>query len=742
VEVTMADARMDPQATKGDGIVWMTPQQYLDLTPDLKKPEQGGQAESLRESIARGEPISTPPSLTVKGGKVTEQDGRHRAYQLQQSGVGLIPVRVEGEIPKDGKLTSMMGGPVQLDTARLAAPKPWKDVARSPEYRKLSPEQRDAARQQYFDQVVAPRVGKGDRDLAREQFMGQTEFRRVPTEAEMREADPTNGMSTLDLARAGAGKAMSDLGTGVRSMLPAALGGTKPGEVDQMRREDAPLMATTAGRLGNVGGSIATALPAALIPGANTVAGAGAAGAVYGALQPAESLGERTGNALEGGLTAGGITAGARALPSVYRALVDPFRQVGQDKIALDTIGRFAKDPNVLSKPMTDLELVPGSRRSLAEVTGDPGIAQLQRAAQAASPETANVFADVRTQRLQARKDAVATIAGTEGEKQFFEAARDATAQRLYGEAFKVKPDPANVAKVAPQIKELLQRPSIQAARDDALKIAAEEGVKLTPKKLADGSIESLHYMKKALDSQISRAKVAGDSAQAARLLDTQKKLLGVMDTLSPDYKAARAVYAADSKPINRMEIGEYLSKKLFPALNDYGTERIRAADFAKVIQDGDKLARSATGHPGAKLADILTSDQMKTIDALAHDVGGEAAAVERAKVPGSPTAQYLSGKNAMREIAGPLGMPKSFAESVVANTLANRWVSLAAKPVEERIQARLAQFLTDPQTAAAAAARRAQMAQTLPMSALNFGGQRVLPPVAVGSGAYAANGQ
>ncbi|GAC1664570.1 MAG: hypothetical protein PVS3B2_00420 [Candidatus Dormibacteraceae bacterium] len=740
----MADtnARMDPQASKGDGIVWMTPAQYLALTPDLKKPEQGSQAESLRESIGKGEPIAAAPSLTIKDGKVTAQDGRHRAYAMQTSGFGLIPVKVDGEIPKDGKVTSMMGGQVQLDAGRLQAPKPWSAVSKSPEYRRLSPEQRDAARTQYFDQVVSPRVGKADRDLARQQFMGQTEFRVAPTEAERKAVDPTNDMSAWERGRAGAGKAMSDLGTGVRSMLPASIGGTKPGEVEQFRREDAPLMATTGGRVGNIAGSIGTAIPASLIPGANTVAGAGAVGALYGALQPAESWSERGGNALEGGLTGGAITGGVRAVPTVFRALVDPFRQAGQERIALDTIGRFAKDPNVLSKPMNDVELVPGSRRTLAEVTGDPGVAQLQRVAQAASPETASTFAEARTARLQARKDALMNIAGDAHEKEFFEAARDATANRLYGEALKAPIDQAAVKAAAPQIADLLKRPSIQAAQKDAVRIAQEEGVKLSPKKLADGSIESLHYMKKSLDGMISKAKTAGDSAEAARLLDTQKKLLGVMDQLSPDYKAARAVYAADSKPINRMEVGRYLYGELFPAATDVGAEKITPNKFLATLKKGDELAQRATGFKGARLADILTTDDMNSLVGLAHDLGGEMGALERAKVPGSPTAQYQSGKNMLRQVAGPLGLPKGWIESTLADYFSQAVTFMGRSPVEQRVQARLAQFLTDPQTAAAAAARRADLARSIPMSALNFGGQRALPPLAVGVGAYSANGQ
>ncbi len=390
---------------------------------------------------------------------------------------------------------------------------------------------------------------------------------------------------------------------------------------------------------------------------------------------------------------------------------------------------------------MDTAELVPGSPRSLAEVTGDPGVAQLQRAAQSASPETANVFADARTARLQARKDALMNVAGDSHEKEFFEAAREATAQRLYGQAFKAPIDQAAAKAAAPDIAALLKRPSIQAAQKDAVRIAQEEGVKLTPKKLGDGSIESLHYMKKSLDGMISKAKTAGDAPEAARLLETQKKLLGVMDQISTDYKAARVTYAADSKPISRMEIGRYLYGELFPAASDVGAEKMTPSKFLATLKKGDEIAQRATGFKGAKLADILTTDDMNMLVGMAHDLGGEMGALERAKVPGSPTAQYLAGQNAMRQVAGPLGMPKSFAESVVAHTLANRWVSLAAKPVEEKIQQRLAQFLTDPQSAAAAAARRADLQRTIPMSALNFGGQRALPVGAAGAATYGVNG-
>lgn len=100
---------------------------------------------------------------------------------------------------------------------------------------------------------------------------------------------------------AGAGKAVMDLAQGAGQYL----GITDRTDVAETRERDAPLMATTAGKVGNVAGGVASAVPALMIPGVNTVAGASAVGGVYGALQPSTSARE---TALNTGI---GVVGGA-----------------------------------------------------------------------------------------------------------------------------------------------------------------------------------------------------------------------------------------------------------------------------------------------------------------------------------------------------------------------------------------------------------------------------------------------
>lgn len=117
-------------------------------------------------------------------------------------------------------------------------------------------------------------------------------------------ADPTKGMSTTEKVLAGVGQGMTSavraLGGGsllAKYGLPA----TKE-EADQL---DAPLKATTAGKVGSALGMGAVAAPVAFVPGANTYLGATGLGFLTGSALTEGDVGDR----LEGG--AWGAAGGA-----------------------------------------------------------------------------------------------------------------------------------------------------------------------------------------------------------------------------------------------------------------------------------------------------------------------------------------------------------------------------------------------------------------------------------------------
>lgn len=145
--------------------------------------------------------------------------------------------------------------------------------------------------------------------------------------AEQAGYSPTSGMSGLEKFAAGAGKVAYDLGRGVGQLLPRGpMGMAGPQvtrqDVEQSRVVDAPLMQSGAARAGNLAGNVVAAVPAAFVPGANTVAGAGLVGAGMGLLQPSTSSAETTANIAFGGAGgAGGQKLGQWAAPKIGQAI-------------------------------------------------------------------------------------------------------------------------------------------------------------------------------------------------------------------------------------------------------------------------------------------------------------------------------------------------------------------------------------------------------------------------------------
>lgn len=113
--------------------------------------------------------------------------------------------------------------------------------------------------------------------------------------------DPTADMSTADKFLSATGSGMASVGraVGLGGVLKRfGLPSTKE-EADQL---DAPLMNTTAGKVGRFVGNTAAVAPAMLIPGANTYAGATLVGAGVGGLTTEGGLADRAQAAAFGAL--------------------------------------------------------------------------------------------------------------------------------------------------------------------------------------------------------------------------------------------------------------------------------------------------------------------------------------------------------------------------------------------------------------------------------------------------------
>lgn len=535
-------------------------------------------------------------------------------------------------------------------------------------------------------------------------------------------ADPTEGMSTTEKVLAGAGKSVTDIGRSVKRLgNMVGIGDYTAERAAEDQKLDQPLMNTTAGKVGKFGTDIAlTFVPglkgqqaittgltssARMLPRAagavRTVApyaGAAGSGAVIGALTTPENMVEGA----EGGAAAGALgEAGGRVLSAAWqggKAMLDPLTEAGRQRVLKRTIERFAADQSKVRAAAANPQvLVPGVTPTLAEATGDIGIAQLQRAAQTASPDVANALAAARAKQVGGYRSVLDNLAGTDDALEAAIQARSSAADDLYGrardEGLTMTPD------LKARVQALMQRPSLRSGISKAKALEVEAG--RMPGERGN-AVSRFDLAKRSIDDEISAASRAGRSNEARVLSGTKDELVSFLRDASPAYGDALDTYTSMSRPINQMEIGRALRDKALPALTDMNADlaRVNANSYAQALRNADATAAKATGLRSAKMADVLEPQQLQGIEGIGQDMARYAAAQEAGRVAGSPTAQYLGGQNVVRQFLGPLGLPQS-ATDAAAGRIASGLMNLPYKLTAGQTEQLLAQALTDPQVAA-----------------------------------------
>lgn len=574
------------------------------------------------------------------------------------------------------------------------------------------------------------------------------------------QADPSEGGSTIQVYNpfgknldtglkvgqattrvlAGIGSGLDDLKTGVGQRL----GFIDQASVDEKKRRDAPLKATTAGTVGNVIGKVAVGLPAAFVPGANTLVGAGLIGGAQGVLEPTASDESVAKNALIGASAgAGGVVLG-RVLRAGYqgvKGLIEPFTDAGQNRIAGRVLERFAENPDAV-RNATSAATETGARPLLAEAARDRGVATLQRALES-DPQIAAMVAQRAADNNAARVATIGSIAGDPAKRAAAEAARKAASGDMYQAATNA------TYTVDSKLGDLLNRPAVKQALQRAKSLAENQGRPFTfatetqapfsgvGGRAAESSKQitgqGLQDLKMALDEMLSDP-ASGFTGKAG---DTIKNLRGqIMDWMeqaNPAFKQARTAYASASKPINAMDVGQRLLDKTTGAIRDLGgNKRLQANAFARALNDEAGTVQKATGFKGVNaLADVLQPEQLSKLNAVRNELELASNLAQAANGPGSQTAKSLASQNLLRQILGPTGLPQSWAESTMLETLL-RPVQFGMKAAEPRIQNKLAEIMLDPSKAgnALSAAQKKELSNALQRVApyLQQAGQQSIP--------------
>lgn len=492
----------------------------------------------------------------------------------------------------------------------------------------------------------------------KEQLLGKLQLAKHPAAQSLMQkmaTDQTLGeMSEGGKSLAGWGLSVANIKRAGQQMLGM------DSDYQENRGQDRALSRTASGAAGNIAGSITNFAPLAVIPGANTVAGAGVIGSIMAGFNPTDTTGERFGNMAQGGAMGAGLQAVAQYPNQIYEgvkslvkkpfetahAAVEPLYEGGRKNILARTLAG-ATGPG-RAQAITDLkgakELVPGSLPTAAESTQSGGLAALQRSAAAADPES---YATRSVQQNEARARALQDLAGTSGRRTAAERARDAAAGPLYKQARQQGVDPEMAKVLQPQIKNLMERvPS--GVKEKARELARLNGEVMDK----GGSVNGLHWMKLAVDDMLSSGGQTGIGSQTKRALTQYKDdLLTVIDDLSPAYGQARQTYHQLSKPVNQMDTAQLIADKSINKL----TGQVQPQNYARALSDDSAVA--ATGFNKATLKDTFDPPQLGQLEAIKQDLARSVMARDLGRGPGSDTTQKLAMTNLMQRSGLPMGV-------------------------------------------------------------------------------------
>ena len=443
--------------------------------------------------------------------------------------------------------------------------------------------------------------------------------------------------------------------------------------------------------------------------------GGGAAASKLGATQAGAAM-SRAGNminpmrpiapVIEAPFKLAGKAAGA-----VYNAL-DP-------KSTAYLTAAEGRGPAIVNALRGQTEIVPGSLPTAAQAAAPVGATRFSAMGESAARTTPTPFFEREQAQKAAQLAAVQSVGKTPTELKAAEAARSATAKELYGIS-----DDAMVA-ADKTFTSLLNRPSMDKVIARASELAAEKGVPFQigqnrpPQTIASAILDaegkpmgvttipgevakypgsSLHMMKMAFDDLVKNPERFGIGAnEVSAIKGTRGNFLNWVEDKAPSYKVARETFAAQSKPINQMEVGQFLEGKLTPALGEESA-RLRATGYATALDQAPGTIKRATGQSRFEsLSQIMTPEQIAVLESVRDDLARAKLAESQASAArGAGPNVNLMGTETLGNVRAP-----NFINNVT--TVANDILRRLQGKLDQKLAIELAAEMLDPAAAAAA---------------------------------------
>jgi len=377
----------------------------------------------------------------------------------------------------------------------------------------------------------------------------------------------------------------------------------------------------------------------------------------------------------------------ARAIPKAIKRAPVAAQQFLSPKQSAYMAAAEGRAPEIIAQLRApDIELVPGSKPTAAQAASPLGITEFSALGASAAKAQPTAYFARESANEAARLSALRGVGGTPDDITTAITARTAATDPLYtaAEAQKFRADP--------QLMALSDDPYIKQALPEALRLSKSQGITFD-----SNPTLYLHNIKISLDDMLSKT---GDTALVrgarSQVMDVRKRLLGWLENKVPEYGAARTTFAEMSKPINQMEVGQYLEGKLTAPLEG-GAQRANV--FATAVKDAPgTLKRATTNEARFKaLTDVLTPDQVAVITAIQDDLARAQVTKTQARAgaAASPDAQRLA--SAARESVRTPPLLNRIA------TVANDIISRLQGKIDRKLAVQIATEMLDPQAAATA---------------------------------------
>lgn len=339
--------------------------------------------------------------------------------------------------------------------------------------------------------------------------------------------------------------------------------------------------------------------------------------------------------------------------------------------------------PELIAQLRAPSEIVQGSKLTAAQQASPLGLTKFSAMGAASAKALPSENLARAGENEAARLSSLRTVGGTPADRTAAVTARKAATDPLYSAA------EAQRFLADPKLMVLADDPYIKQAMPDAARLSASQGVTFD-----SNPTRYLHNIKISLDKMLTKTgETALASTERAQVAKVKTQLVNWLESKAPDYKAARTTFAEKSKPINQMEVGQYLEGKLTAPLEGKAE---RAGAFATAVKDAPgTLKRATTGEARFKeLTDVLTPEQAKIVTDIRDDLARVAMTEAQAR-KGAAAAPRISQLASQTE-----DMPALLNRAVtIGNTILNRLQG----QIDRKLAIEIATEMLDPQAAAAA---------------------------------------